>query len=435
MTLLKKLLITLGGLTFALQISLPLHAEEITTLDNIVAIVNNDVVTQLELKDQFREIVITLKSKNTKLPPADILGKQVLDKLILERIQLDLASRTGIKVDDTTLNRAVTRIAAQNNMSISEFRAALAEQDVDYRKFSDEIKKQIILKRLIQRNVVNKITISDQEIDNFLFNVEKQGGLEQSYHLAHILIETPEDATPEQIKVSKIKAEKLVRELRSGRDFAAAALAMSKGQNALEGGDLGWRKSGELPSLFSETTRKLSIGEISEPIRSSSGFHIIKLLDSKGGEQNIITQTQARHILIKPDIVSNDEQVKIRLNQIRSRIINGEDFATMAKAYSEDKTSATRGGNLGWFKPGTMVPAFEKAVDELQPGEISDIVQTEFGYHIIEVLGRRSHDDSDEMIRNKVRELLTQRKIAEDTENFYRRIRDEAYVEIRLDNK
>jgi len=435
MTLLKKILIALGGLSFVLQLSLPLHAEEITALDNIVAIVNNDVITQLELKEQFRDIVITLKSKNTRLPPADILGKQVLDKMILERIQLDLASRTGIKVDDTTLNRAVTRIAAQNNMSISEFRAALTEQGVEYRKFRDEIKKQIILKRLIQRNVVNKITISEQEIDNFLFNVEKQGGLEQSYNLAHILIETPEDATPEQIKVSKRKAEKLVQEIRAGRDFSAAAVAMSSGQNALEGGDLGWRKSGEIPSLFTETTRTLSIGEISEPIRSPSGFHIIKLLDAKGGEQHIVTQTNARHILIKPDIVSSNEQVTIRLNKIRKRIINGEDFATMAKAYSEDKASAARGGDLGWFKSGTMVPAFEKAADELQPGDLSEIVQTEFGFHIIEVLGRRNHDDSDEMIRAKARELLTQRKIAEETENFYRRIRDEAYVEIRLDNK
>lgn len=435
MTLLKQISIALGGLTFILQLSLPLQAEEIITLDSVVAIVNNDVVTQLELKEQFRQIVMVLKSKNTQLPPADILGKQVLDKMILERIQLDLASRTGIKVDDTTLNRAVTRIAAQNNMSISEFRAALTEQGVDYRTFRDEIKKQIILKRLLQRNVVNNITISEQEIDNFLFNVEAQGGLEQSYHLAHILIETPVDATPKQIKVSRRKAEELVRELRAGRDFSAAAVAMSSGQNALEGGDLGWRKSGEIPSLFAQTTRTLSKGEISEPIRSPSGFHIIQLIDSQGGEQYIVTQTNARHILIKPDIINNDEQVKIRLNRIRQQIINGEAFSTMAKAHSEDKASATRGGDLGWFKPGTMVPAFEKAANELQPGEISEIVQTEFGFHIIEVLGRRSHDDSDEMIRNKARELLTQRKIAEETENFYRRIRDEAYVEIRLDNQ
>ena len=435
MTLIKKLLIHFAGLVVILHLSLPLYAEEIVSLDSIVAIVNNDVITQLELKDQFRDIVQALKSKNTQLPPADILGKQVLDKMILERIQLDLASRTGIKIDDTTLNRAVTRIAAQNNMSISEFRAALAEQGVDYRKFRDEIKKQIILKRLLQRSVVNNINVTEEEIDNFLFNVEKQGGLEQSYHLAHILIEVPDDATPKQIKAGKAKAEQLVRELRNGRDFSEAAIAMSSGQNALGGGDLGWLNSGEVPTLFAEITRKLSVGEISEPIRSPSGFHIIKLLDSKGGEQHIVTQTNARHILLKPGIVNNDEQVKIRLNQLRRRIINGEDFAALAKAHSEDKGSATRGGDLGWFKPGTMVPPFEKAADELQPGEISEIVQTEFGYHIIEVLGRRSHDDSDEMIRNKARELITQRKIAEETENFYRRIRDEAYVEIRLDNQ
>ncbi len=435
MTLIKNIPRTISGLIFVLQLTMPAYAEEITTLDSIVAIVNNDVITQLELKQQFREIVKTLKAKNTQLPPADVLGKQILDKMILERIQLDLASRTGIKIDDTTLNLAITRIAAQNNMSISEFRNALSEQGVDYRRFRDEIKKQIILKRLLQRNVVNTITVTEQEIDNFLFNVEKQGGLEQSYHLEHILIDTPEDASPEQIKVSKRQAEQLVRELRNGRDFKGAAIALSAGQNALNGGDLGWLKSGEIPSLFAETTAKLAIGEVSNPIRSPSGFHIIKLVDAKGGQQYMVTQTNARHILLKPSIVNNDEQVKIRLNKIRNQIINGEDFATMAKAHSEDKGSATRGGDLGWFKPGTMVPAFEKAADELQPGEISAIVQTEFGYHIIEVLGRRSHDDSDDMIREKARELITQRKIAEETENFYRRLRDEAYVDIRLNNQ
>lgn len=409
------------------------HAEEIITLDSIVAIVNEDVITQLELKTEFRAVIKNLKKKQARLPPANVLGKQVLDRMILERIQLDLAKRTGIKVDDTTLSRAINGIAAQNGLSLSQFRETLASQGVDFRQFRDEIKKQIILKRLIQRNVVNKITISDQEIENFLFNVNKQGGMDQSYHLKHILIATPEAASPAVIKKAQAKATEIVKELKTGKDFSSVALAVSDGQNALEGGDLGWRKTGEIPTLFADSVRTMDVGGISDPIRSPSGFHIITIVEIKGAQSHIITQTHARHILIKPSIINDNEQVIERLKQIRKRIINGEDFATMAKAHSEDTSSATRGGDLGWFKPGTMVPQFEKAMEQLQTGDISEVIQTNFGYHIIEVLGRRAHDDADELIKEKARKVLTNRKVTEQTDAFYRKIRDEAFIEIRLD--
>ncbi|MCN4144299.1 MAG: peptidylprolyl isomerase [Thiohalomonas sp.] len=410
------------------------HAEEIITLDSIVAIVNEDVITQLELKTEFRAVIKNLKKKQARLPPANALGKQVLDRMILERIQLDLAKRTGIKVDDTTLSRAINGIAAQNGFSLSQFREGLASQGVDFRQFRDEIKKQIILKRLIQRNVVNKITISDQEIENFLFNVNKQGGMNQSYHLKHILIATPEAASPAIIKKAQAKATEIVKELKTGKDFSSVALAVSDGQNALEGGDLGWRKTGEIPTLFADSVRTMDVSGISDPIRSPSGFHIITVVEIKGAQSHIITQTHARHILIKPSIINDNEQVIERLKEIRKRIINGEDFATMAKAHSEDTSSATRGGDLGWFKPGTMVPQFEKAMAQLQTGDISEVIQTNFGYHIIEVLGRRAHDDADELIKEKARKVLTNRKVTEQTDAFYRKIRDEAFIEIRLDN-
>ena len=421
------------GLLLALS-CLIAQAEDIIPLDNIVAIVNEDVITQLELKAEFRQVIKNLKQKQAKLPPANVLGKQVLDRMILERLQLDLASRTGIKVDDTTLSRAINSIAAQNGMSLSQFREGLASQGVDFRSFRDEIKTQIILKRLIQRNVVNKIKISDQEIENFLFNVNQQGGMEQSYHIKHILIATPEAASPAVIKKAEKKAIGVVKELKTGKDFSSVALAVSDGQNALEGGDLGWRKAGEIPSLFTDSIRTMDVGGISDPIRSPSGFHIITVVEAKGGQSHIITQTHARHILIKPSIINDNEQVIQRLNQIRQRIINGEDFGTMAKAHSDDTSSATRGGDLGWFKPGTMVPEFEKAMEQLQIGEISPEVQTSFGYHIIEVLGRRSHDDADELIKERARNILKNRKITEQTDAFYRKIRDEAFIEIRLDN-
>ncbi|WP_198263173.1 peptidylprolyl isomerase [sulfur-oxidizing endosymbiont of Gigantopelta aegis] len=424
---------TIGISLSLLTLSLSTQAE-IVSLDSIVAVVNEDVITQVELKDEFRKVVRTLKKKQAKLPPANVLGKQVLERMILERIQLDMAKRTGIKVDDTTLSRAINRIAAQNGMSLSEFRENLALQGVDIRQFRDDIKTQIVLKRLLQRNVINKVTVSDQEIENFLFNIDKQGGLEQAYHIQHILIATPEAASTEVIKKANAKALEIVKKIRAGSDFSTTALAVSDGQNALEGGDLGWRKAGELPSLFSDSVLKMKVGDISEPIRSPSGFHIIKLVEEKGGKKHLVTQTHARHILIKTTIINDNERVMERLNQIRNRIINGEDFATMAKAFSGDTSSATRGGDLGWTKPGTMVPEFEATMDKLQPGDISEVIQTNFGYHIIEVLGRRTHDDADEMIKERARNALKSRKVAEKKDAFYRRIRDEAFVEIRLDN-
>ena len=414
--------------------SLNVMAESIVPLDNIVAVVNEDVITQLELRAEFNEVVNILRKQQAKLPSAAILSKQVLDRMILERIQIDMANRTGIKVDDTTLNLAINSIAAKNNLSISEFRAKLAQDGINFQTFRDEIKKQILLQRLIQRNVVNKINITAQEVDNFLFNINKQGGIDQDFHIKHILIAVPEASSPKVIKKAQKKASDMVLKLREGQNFSQMALSMSDGQKALEGGDLGWLKGGEIPSIFTDAVSTMKKGEISEPIRSASGFHIITIIDKKGGRTHIVTQTNARHILLKPTIIEDQSRVKRRLNNIRTRIINGEDFATMAKAYSEDTSSATKGGDLGWFKPGTMVPEFDEAVNNLQIGDISELVRSSFGYHIIEVLGRRTHDDADELIREKARAALKKRKVAEEKELFYHRIRDEAFVEIRLNN-
>ena len=420
-------------LFFALY-SLHSQAESISNLDNIVAIVNEDVITQLELQAQFDEVVENLKQKKVNLPPANVLVEQVLNRMILERIQLELAQRTGIKVDDTTLSRAITSIAAQNQLSVSDFRQQLSHQGVNFRTFREEVKKQVILKRLLQRNVINKIAVSDQEIENFLFNVNKQGGAEQSYHLKHILIAVPQGASPDVIQEAQEKAAEAVKKIRTGSAFSDVAVAMSNGQNALEGGDLGWSKAGEIPTVLVDVVQEMQAGDISDPIHDASGFHIVTIVDIKGAQSHIVTQTHARHILIKPTIVNNNKRVKKRLNQIRSRIINGEDFATMAHAHSDDPSSATKGGDLGWFKEGTMVLPFETAMNQLQIGEISPIVQTSFGYHIIEVLGRRSHDDADELIKQRAAQILKKRKVTEQTEEFYRKIRDEAYVEILNDN-
>jgi len=405
---------------------------EITELDSIVAVVNNDVITKLELKNSFSAVVQNLRRSGTQLPSANVLTKQVLDKLIMEKVQLDLAERSGIRSDETTLNRAIVRIAGQNGLSLREFIHTLTEQGVDFNQFRKDIRKQILLQRLQQRFVDSKVLITNQEVDNFLFNLKKQGGLENAYHIAIILTSIPEGSTPDEIHQAQQKSQNIYQELQEGANFTDLAIAKSDASNALEGGDMGWRKAGELPSLLADVVPNLKEGEISQPIQGPIGFIITKLLDIRGSEIHQVTETQARHILIKPDVTTNATQAKIKLDQLRQRILSGADFSQLARSHSDDKGSALKGGDLGWFKPGVMVPEFDKAVSELQPGDLSDIVETAFGFHIIEVLGRRQKDDSKEFIRNKARKELRQRKITENKAVWLRRIRDEAHIDIRI---
>jgi len=431
----KPILSKLVILLFGLLINLPFISAaqaEISELDSIVAVVNSDIITKLELKNSFTEIVKNLRRSGTQLPPANVLTKQVLDKLIMEKIQLDLAERSGIRSDETTLNRAIVRIAAQNGLSLREFIHTLTEQGVDFNQFRKDIRKQILIQRLQQRFVDSKVLITNQEVDNFLFNLKKQGGLENSYHIAIILTSIPEGSTPDEIRQAQAKAQGIFQELKSGADFTDMAIAKSEASNALEGGDMGWRKAGELPSLLAKVVPTLSVNEISQPIQGPVGFIIVKLLEIRGSEQHQVTETHARHILVKPGVTTTNTQAKIHLDQLRQRILNGADFAQLARSHSDDKGSALKGGDLGWFKPGVMVPEFDKAVSKLQPGNISNIIETAFGYHIIELLGRRQKDDSDEFVRTKAKKELRQRKIADNKQVWLRRIRDEAHIDIRI---
>jgi len=305
---------------------------------------------------------------------------------------------------------------------------------VDFAQFREEMRDEIVLRKLRQRQVDSRITVTNQEIDNLLATQKRQGNISDEYRIGHILIALPEAATPKQIQAAREKAQTVLSELRHGADFGKTAITFSDGQQALDGGDLGWRRAGELPTLFSDVVLQLKVGEISDLIRSSSGFHIIKLLDHRGGDRHITTQTHARHILIRPNELISDDDARRKLEEIRDRIQQGEDFAAMAEAYSDDKANSGNGGDLGWINPGDMDPDFEAAMDALQPNQLSQPVRTRFGWHLIDVLGRRNQDVTEEFERTKAREQIYQRKIEEESINWLRRLRDEAYVEIRLED-
>jgi len=428
--------LTMGALALLCAAQAPAAAfsANTTELDRIVAVVDDDVITQTELDSKLDSVVKQLRQQNVALPGEDTLRKQVLERLILTRIQLQLAARSGIQVDDDTLNRTISTVAAQNKLTLSEFRNVLERDGVDFAQFREEMRDEIVLRKLRQRQVDSRITVTNQEIDNLLATQKRQGNIADEYRIGHILIALPEAATPKQIQAAREKAQTVLSELRHGADFGKTAITYSDGQQALDGGDLGWRRAGELPTLFYDVVLQLKVGEISDLIRSSSGFHIIKLLDHRGGDRHITTQTHVRHILIRPNELTSDDDARRKLEKIRDRIEQGEDFAAMAEAYSDDKANSGNGGDLGWVNPGDMDPDFEAAMDALQPNQLSQPVRTRFGWHLIEVLGRRKQDVTEEFERTKAREQIYQRKIEEESMNWLRRLRDEAYVEIRPEN-
>lgn len=418
----------------ALLLSASLGAQpSIAELDRILAVVNDDIIVQSELDDAIRTIKQQLQQQNRPVPPDSALQRQVLERLIVMRLQLQLANSTGIRVDDETLNRTVQNIAQQNGMSLSEFRNILERDGFSFAKFREDIRNEIIINRLQQRQVTNRITVTEQEVDNFLANQNVQGTKNVKYRLAHILIATPEGASPQQIQEARAKAQQVLEELRAGADFTQKAIAVSGGQQALEGGDLGWREPGQIPTLFVDTVLKMKPGEIGDPVRSPSGFHIVKLVDVQDNEKHIITQTRARHILVRTNEITSSSDARTRLEQLKGRIENGEDFAALARSHSEDSGSAMKGGDLDWVSPGDMVPRFEEAMNRLKPNEVSEPFETEFGWHIVQVLERREYDNTKEFKRSRARELIRQRKAEEELDIWLRRLRDEAYVEYRLE--
>lgn len=403
------------------------------TLDRIVAVVEDGVILESELQAKVDAIKQSLRGNQTQLPPEEVLQRQVLERLIVDKIQVQLADKAGIRVDDETLRQAVQQIAQRNNMSMEEFRNSLSQEGMDYSGFVDQIRTEIATGRLRNSQVNGQIKISDKEVEHFL-TTQGQSSLvrDSQYHLGHILIATRQAASPQDVQHARDKAEKLAEQIKAGLDFKQASIRASDSPQALSGGDLGWRKLAEIPSLFAEIVPGMREGEIVGPIRSPSGFHIIKMLGAKGGQVDSITKTHVRHILLKPNEVLSDEEAKRKLLSIRHRLENGEDFAQLARGHSDDKGSAIKGGDLGWVQTGALVPPFEEAMNRLGIRELSEPVQTQFGWHLIQVMERQESSDTAELLKNQARDELFKRKVEEETELWLRRIRDEAYVDIRL---
>ena len=401
-------------------------------LDGIVALVNDGVVLKSELQAETNSIVARLQKQGTQLPPAPVLQRQVLDRLIIQQLQMQRAEKVGIKVSDETLNQALANVAQRNNIPLSDLPAMLAREGLDYAAYRRELRQQITIEQLRQRDVLQRINVSPKEVDAYLARQEGKASLREEFLLSHILIAVPGSATPEQILAAESLVDDLYKRLQAGEDFAKLAVAYSNGQQALEGGSLGWRKGSELPSLFADVAPGLSKGQVAEPVRNASGFHLIKLDDRRGSKAVMEKQTKVRHILLTTTEVLDDGSARDKLKAIRERILAGEDFAAVAKAVSEDKQSSIEGGDLGWTGPGNFVPVFEEQMNKLQIDEISEPFKTQFGWHIIQVRERRVYDATGDKQRQEAILAIRNSKLADEVEIWTRRLRDEAFIEYRL---
>ncbi len=407
----------------------------IVVLDRIVAVINDEVITRAELDARVKYAVRQLAHQGTPQPPLQELERQVLERLVNDRVQLQFAKTTGLRVDDAELDRALNRIAEDNKLSLEQLRQTLERDGVPFAKFRQDIHTEIILSRLREREVDSKISVTEGEIDNVITLQQSQQGRPDEYNLSHILVTVPENASPEQIQQRRARAGQAHAQLKRGDDFGQVAAAFSDAPDALKGGQLGWREETRLPSIFVEALRKMRVGEVSELLRSPNGFHVLKINDKRGVEAPVIVQqTHARHILIRTNELVSEGEARARLVGLKERLENKADFASLARANSED-TSAAKGGDLGWLTPGDTVPEFERAMNNLKPGEISPPVKTPFGWHLIQVVERRNEDMSKERQRLSARQALRARKSDEAYQEWVRQLRDRAYVELRLEER
>jgi peptidyl-prolyl cis-trans isomerase SurA len=427
-----------GSLLLPLLFSAPTVAaaeEKVVALDRIIAVVDNDVITRGELDDRIRIIKQQLEKQGTPLPPSEALEKQLLERMITDRLQYQHAAQTGLRVDDNQLDKTIERIAEQNKLSVSEFRSTLETDGMSFRKFREDIRREILLARLREREVDNRVTVTEAEIDNLLTTQSARGESNDELEIAHILIRVPEQAAPEELQKLRAKAEEALKKLQEGADFGQISAGYSDAPNAMEGGKLGRKKLSQLPELFQEPLKALKAGEVTPLLRSSNGFHIIKVTGRAGSSTPLLVQqTHTRHILLKPSEVLSDSDAQRRLSDLKERLDNGGSFDELARQYSEDGT-ASKGGDLGWVNPGDTVPDFEKAMNALAPGETSTPVRSPFGWHIIQVIERRSQDMSREATRMKARQEIKARKADEAYQDWLRELRDRAYVEYRLEDK
>jgi len=398
-------------------------------IDHVVAVVDEDIIMHSELQQRVNDV--KRQNRGASLPAAKVLRQQVLERMILESIQLQMADRGGVRISDAELNDAIRRIAAQNNMSLTQFRQAMEAEGVSFTLARDQIRDEMRVSRVQRFQVGERIQITDQDVDYFLASELGKMASAAEYQLAHILIAVPSQASPADLQQAQQKAQQLVDQLRNGADFRQLAIAQSNGRNALKGGDLGWRKEAQLPGIFADVIPAMQINDISDPIKSASGFHIVKLSDKRGGNTELVTQAKVRHILIQTNELRDAARSKELINQLYQRLQAGEDFAELAREFSDDPGSAASGGDLGWVSPGDMVPAFDKTMAAAQPGQLSKPFESRFGWHILQVQERKQTDVGAEKQRNQVRQMLYSRRFEEELPIWLRKIRAEAYVDIK----
>jgi len=402
-------------------------------LDRIAAVVNEGVVLRSELEEQTEQVIARLREQQTELPPRNVLRRQILERLIVEEIQVQRAERLGIQVTDEMVNQTLDDIAKRSNIAFDELPQVLAQQGIDYRNFRDDIRRQLTMQLLRQRDVIARINISPRELEQYLARQQNAPDRNAEYNVSHILISVPVSATPEQIEARAERAAEVYEKARSGADFAQLAVSYSDSSTSIEGGSLGWRRGAQLPSIVSEQVAKMQPGDVSPPVRTPSGFHIFKLNEMRGGvQQSVEAQVHARHILLRTNELEDDQTVQQRLAEIRERILGGEDFAAIAAVTSQDPGSSADGGDLGWAGPGTYVPEFEKQLAALGENEISEPFKSPYGWHIVRVLGRRQHDVTEDIRRQQAFVQLREAKAEEETELWIRRLRDEAFVDYRM---
>ena len=431
-----RLIVSIALALFAAGVcAQPTKPSAVVSVDRVVAIVNDEALTQYELDDARRLVQQQLKQQKVQPPAADVLDKQVLERLITQRALLQEAKEGGVKIDDSQVERAIQRIAQENKLSAEDFRKALAQENIPYAKYRDDIRNEMIVQRLREREVDSKVQVSDAEVDQYLATLKAQNAGETEYRLAHILVAVPEQASSDQIENRRRRAEEALRSIKSGADFAQVAAAFSDATDALQGGNLGWRSGARLPTVFTEAVREQKAGTVSGVLRSAAGFHIVKLLEKRSHDDaTLVDQTHARHILVRVNELTSEAEAKSKIERLKDRLDSGTNFADLAKINSED-ASASKGGDLGWLSAGDTVTEFDEAMKKLQPNQVSPPVRTSFGWHLIEVLERRKQDVTIDRARNEAQTAIRQRKADEAFQDWVRQVRDKAFVEIRLDDK
>lgn len=414
----------------ALLASSVVHAE-VVPLDRVVAIVDNDVVMQSQLDQRLREVRATIQKRGAPLPPEHVLTQQVLERLIIENIQLQIGDRSGVRITDEELNQAMGTIAQRNNMSLDQFRAALAHDGLSYDEAREQVRREMIISRVRQRRVAERIQVSEQEVQNFLASDLGKIQLSEEYRLANILIPVPDSASPETVQAAGRQAQEMYQQLKQGADFGQLAVSRSAGDNALEGGEIGWRKAAQLPSPFDSMIGSLAVGDVTEPVRTPGGFIILKLEEKRGGSKMLRDEVHVRHILLKPSEIRSEEETQRLAEKLYERIQAGESFSDLAKKFSEDPGSKLNGGDLNWVDPESLVPEFREVMNNAPQGQVTKPFRSPFGWHVLEVLGRRATDSSDKFREQQAAQTLRARKYDEELQAWLRQIRDEAYVEIK----